>query len=488
MPLHTRTLLEARAMLAKGETTPTALTAACLSRIAATEPALNSCITVLAEAAMQRAAQLEAQGNPSNLPLWGIPVTVKDLLCTKDAPTTCASAMLAGFMAPYDAFVVERLREAGAIIVAKANLDEFAMGSGTENSASGPTSNPWDVQRVPGGSSGGSAAGVAAGQAFGSLGSDSGGSIRQPASLCGCVGLKPTYGYVSRYGAVAYASSFDQVGPMARTVADCAALFGVIAGYDERDATSAQLPAPDVTPALVTRSLHGKTFGVVKELWEGGLSDEVAAVCHNAVEAAKAQGAKIVELSLPHLQYAVATYYVLTSAEASTNLARFDGVRFGLRAQGEHDLVGMYTASRSQGFGEEVKRRILLGTHVLSSGYYDAYFQKAAKVRRLLLQDFQAALGQCDALIAPVSPVTAWKKGEHVNDPLTLYKMDMLTLGLNLAGLPGVSLPAGLGVTSGLPVGVQLMGRAFDDVALLGMANALEMALPRLGAPKGVPA
>ncbi|MDL2279455.1 aspartyl/glutamyl-tRNA amidotransferase subunit A, partial [Desulfovibrio sp. OttesenSCG-928-G11] len=385
---------------------------------------------------------------------------------------------------PYDAFVVERLKAAGAVIVAKTNMDEFAMGSSTEFSAFAKSGNPWDDSRVPGGSSGGSAASVSAMQSYGSLGSDSGGSIRQPAGLCGCVGLKPTYGRVSRYGAVAYGSSFDQVGPLARSVKDCALLLSVIAGYDERDATCADREVPDYVAATDKIGLDGISLGLPAEYWSGGLTPEVEKACRQAVDRARDLGAVIKKVSLPHLPYGMAAYYILTCAEASTNLARFDGMRYGLRAGDGKDLTACYTASRSKGFGDEVQRRILLGTHALSSGYYDAYYTKAAKVRRLILQDFERAFEDCDALLAPSCPVTAWKIGSLAGDPLAAYKMDLLTLGLNLAGLPGICLPAGLGCDSGLPVGLQIFGRAFDETGIIGIAAALEAALPSIGSPR----
>ena len=480
--LHTLSLNALREKLASGGVTPSQAVEASLSRIAETEPKLNACLTVCEAEARATAVALETAGPAPDRPLWGVPVTVKDVLCTKGIRTTAASRMLDNFIPPYDAFVVERLKNAGAVIVAKTNLDEFAMGSSTEFSAYTATANPWDTGRVPGGSSGGAAASTSAMQAFGALGSDTGGSIRQPAGLCGCVGLKPTYGRVSRYGAMAYGSSFDQVGPLGRTVGDCATLLSVIAGYDPRDATSADAPVADYNAAAGKRDLSGVTLGLPAEYWSEGLSPEVEAVCRSAVARAKDLGAAIVDVSLPHLSYGVAAYYILASAEASTNLARFDGMRYGLREEGP-GLVETYTASRSHGFGEEVKRRILLGTYTLSSGYYDAYYTKAAKVRRLILQDFQAALGHCDALLAPASPVTAWKFGAFAGDPLAAYKMDILTLGLNLSGFPGLSLPVGLGADSGLPVGLQIFGRAFDEAGIIGVGAALEAALPPIGTP-----
>lgn len=481
--LPTLTLLQVRDALQRQTVSPSDAVEASLACISRTEPALHACLTVCAEEARTAANILEQHGPDPSKPLWGVPVTVKDVLCTKGVRTTAASRMLENFIPPYDAHVVEKLKDAGAIIVAKTNMDEFAMGSSTEFSAFMTTANPWNTECVPGGSSGGSAASVAAMQAYGSLGSDTGGSIRQPAGLCGCVGIKPTYGRVSRYGAIAYGSSFDQVGPLARTVKDSALLLQVVAGHDERDATSANLPTANYVTAADRTSLAGMTLGLPLEYWGEGLSPEVETACRDAVAQAKALGAKIMDVSLPHLSYSVAAYYILASAEASTNLARYDGLRYGKRAEGDLDLVGAYTASRSQGFGEEVKRRILLGTYALSSGYYDAYFTKAAKVRRLILGDFEAALAQCDALLAPVSPVTAWKFGSYTDDPLTAYKMDLLTLSLNLAGLPGICLPAGLGADSGMPVGLQVFGRAFDEAGIIGIAASLEAALPPIGRP-----
>ncbi len=488
-PLYKHSLTELRQKLASGETTPTEAVAASLDRIKATEPQINACITVCAEKALAEAAALENSPNAAKdradtagKPLWGVPLTLKDVICAKGVPMTCASHTLSGFIPPYDATVAVLLREAGGIVTAKTNLDEFAMGSSTESSAFGPSKNPWDTSRVPGGSSGGSAASLAACQAFGSLGSDTGGSIRQPAGLCGCVGLKPTYGRVSRYGAAAYASSFDQVGPMARNVQDCAVLFGVIAGYDPKDPTSSQLPAPDLNGVCSGKDLQGLVLGLPEEYWlaESGasnLSPEVENACRAAVQTARELGATIKKVSLPYLLHGVAAYYILASAEASTNLARFDGMRYGLRRGDEKNLISTYVDSRSQGFGEEVKRRILLGTYVLSAGYYDAYYTKAAKVRRLIQEDYRRALLDCDALLAPACPTTAWKPGAFAGNVLAAYKMDILTLGLNLAGLPGLSLPVGLGAESGMPVGLQIMGRPFDEAKILSIGHVLEQAV-----------
>ncbi len=470
---------ELRQKIAEGEVTPTKAVTACLAQIEKTEPTINACIKVLGEQSLAQAKILDKQDakNVVEQPLFGVPITLKDVFCTKGVETTCASNTLKNFIPPYNATVVERLQKAGAIVVAKTNMDEFAMGSSCETSAFGATSNPWDITKVPGGSSGGSAASVAAKQAFASLGTDSGGSIRQPASLCGCVGFKPTYGRVSRYGIVAYASSFDQAGPMTRSVADAAIVYSVMAGHDPKDATSAKLAVQDMESVAKNLCLKGKTIGLPKEMWQAeGISAEVTKTCQQAVEKAKELGAKVVDVSIPSLPYGVATYYILTTAEASTNLARFDGIRFGHRAKDAENLVDLYTKSRTQSFGDEVKRRIILGTYVLSSGYYDAYFTKAAKVRRLLQNDYKAAFEHCDVMFAPSSPVTAWNKGA-ITDPLASYKMDILTLGLNLAGLPGLSLPVGLGETSKLPVGLQVIGKGFDELEILSVAHALEQGL-----------
>lgn len=452
-------------------------TRACLDRIAATEERVGALLHVDAEGALARARQLDAQGPDASQPLWGVPVTVKDALSTQGMPTTAGSRILEGYMPVYDAFAVQRLREAGAVILGKNNLDEFAMGSTTENSAYKTTHNPWDLQRVPGGSSGGSAASVSACQCFASLGSDTGGSIRQPASLCGCVGIKPTYGRVSRYGLLAYASSFDQVGPLARTVEDAAAVLQVIAGHDERDSTSSPVPVPDYHAAMTSQNdLSGLTLGMPREFFgHKGLDEGVAAACNKAVETAKELGAKVVEVSLPHTEYSIASYYILAAAEASSNLARYDGVRYGHRTANPKNLEDMYTSSRTEGFGPEVQRRILLGSYVLSAGYYDAYYRKAAQVRRLIRQDYLDALNACDMLLAPVSPVPAWQMGHMSDDPLQMYFMDIFTLSLNLAGLPGLSIP--VGKSGHLPVGIQLMGRAFDEGRLFLAGDKLTRAL-----------
>ena len=476
------TLAEARDSLLKGECTAVELAKACLKRIAGTNPAINACITIREADALEEAAALDKLGPDSAKPLWGVPVVVKDCITVKGTRTTCGSRMLENFVPFYDAFAVKKLKEAGAVIIAKTNMDEFAMGSSSETSYFGPVRNPRDLSRVPGGSSGGSAAAVAAGQAFAALGTDTGGSIRQPAAFCGCVGIKPTYGRVSRFGAVAYASSLDQIGPMARSVEDCAIMLSVIAGHDPKDSTSAPRDGQDYAASLKRGDLKGVTLGVPKEFWGEGITDGVRKTCAEALEKAKALGAQIIDVSMPHALHSVAVFYIIATAEASSNLARFDGVRYGYRAPDPRDLADLYIRSRTEGFGEEVRRRIMLGTYTLSSGFYDAYYKKAAQVRRLIQQDYHTALARCDALIAPVSPVSPWKLGEISNDPLKMYLMDIFTLSLNLAGLPGLSLPAGIDCETNMPAGIQLMGKPFDESALFAIGHALEGAFGRMSA------
>ncbi len=476
-------LTRVRDLLRSGEVTAEAATAACLERIAATEPALDALLHVAGESALAQARAMDAAGPDASRSLWGVPVTVKDVLATEGLPTTCGSRILENFVPVYDAHCVSRLKEAGAIIIGKANMDEFAMGSSTENSAYKITKNPWDTARVPGGSSGGSAASVAAGQCFASIGTDTGGSIRQPASFCGIVGLKPGYGRVSRRGLVAYGSSLDQAGPMTRTVADAALVLQVIAGHDPKDSTSIDAPVPDYLEAIQGASLKGLRLGLPEQYWGEGLSAEVDAACRGAVDLAASLGAEIVPVSLPHTEYAIATYYILAMAEASSNLARFDGVRYGLRSTKSVDLATMYTRSRCEGFGEEVMRRIMLGTYVLSAGYYDAYYRKAAQVRRLIRQDFLNALGKCDLICGPTCPTTAFAIGENTADPLQMYLTDIFTISLNLSGLPGMSLPVGLGRDTGMPVGLQLFAGNLQEAPLLAAAAALEANLPAMPAP-----
>jgi len=463
--------------------------AACLDRIAATEPKIKALLHLDAGQALARAKALDAAGPDPAKRLWGVPVLIKDAICVKDAPTTCASKILENFVPFYDATSVEKLEAAGAIILGKTNMDEFAMGSSTENSAYQITANPWDLSKVPGGSSGGSAAAVSAGQCFAALGTDTGGSIRQPAAFCGTVGLKPTYGRVSRYGLVAYGSSLDQIGPLARTAEDAAAMLTVIAGHDAKDSTSAPREAVDYEAAIADRrDLSGLTIGLPDEYWGEGVDDEVRQACQAAMDTAKACGAKVVPVSLPHTPYAVATYYIVAMAEASSNLSRFDGVRYGFRAPEAQSLEDLYELSRTKGFGSEVQRRIIIGTYVLSAGYYDAYYRKAAQVRRLIRQDFLDAFTKCDVVCGPTSPFAAYAIGKMSDDPLQMYLSDIFTISLNLAGLPGLSMPVGLGKDSGMPIGMQLFGPAWGEATLLGAAKALAAALPQLPEPTGITA
>ena len=471
--LHTKTLSEVQAGLQAGELTATAVVQACLDRIQATEPAVSALITVLADKALEQAASLDQTGPDPAKPLWGVPLVLKDLLTAKGVRTTCGSRILENFVPFYDATVVEKLEAAGAIIIGKANMDEFAMGSSTENSAFFPTRNPWDPDRVPGGSSGGSGASVAAGQCCAALGTDTGGSIRLPAAFCGIVGMKPTYGRVSRFGMVAFGSSLDQIGPMTRSVEDAARVLQVIAGHDLKDSTSVNVPVPDYLAALGRTDLKGVTIGLPVEYWGEGLDPEVENACRAAIAKAEELGAKTVKVNLALTEYAIPTYYIIAMAEASSNLSRFDGVRFGYRDMDAEELIDMYTRSRTTGFGDEVQRRIIMGTYVLSSGYYDAYYRKAAQVRRKIREDFDAALDQCDVIAGPVCPTTAFKVGDKA-DPIQMYLMDIFTISLNLAGLPGMSLPIGLGADSRMPVGLQFMGAPFSEEKMLSIADCLE--------------
>ncbi|MGE5314535.1 MAG: Asp-tRNA(Asn)/Glu-tRNA(Gln) amidotransferase subunit GatA [Acidobacteriota bacterium] len=434
---------------------------------------LNAYISILRTEALAQAEEVDrkiAAGTAG--PLAGMVVAVKDVLCMKGTRTTCASKILGEHEAVYDATVIGRLKAADAVIIGKTNMDEFAMGSSNENSAYGPVKHPLDESRVPGGSSGGSAVAVAAGMADASLGTDTGGSIRQPAGLCGVAGLKPTYGRVSRYGLIAYASSFDQIGPFANSVRDCARMLQVIAGHDEKDSTSAQVPVPDYL-AAITGSVSGVKIGIPKEYFNGALDPEIREALMKRAAFLKAHGAEIIDVSLPHTEYTIPAYYILATAEASSNLARFDGARYGYRAEGVRDLTDMYTKTRSEGFGSEVKRRIMLGTYVLSAGYYDAYYKKAQRVRRLIQNDFLEAFKTVDCLLTPISPTTAFRLGEKTSDPLQMYLSDIYTVSANLAGIPGISVPAGSD-SRGLPIGLQLLGRQFDEATLLNAADFIE--------------
>jgi len=475
MQLDNLTISQLRQKLASGETTSVALTKAFLARIAETNDKVNTFITVCEREALAAAAAADERIKAGNAaPLTGIPLAVKDIFNTLDVRTTCGSKILDNYVSPYDATAIAKLREQGAVIIGKLNMDEFAMGSSNENSAAGPVRNPWDLGRVPGGSSGGSAAAIAAGQALVTLGTDTGGSVRQPASHCGVVGLKPTYGRVSRYGVVAFASSLDQVGPLARNVEDCATLLGAVAGYDPMDSTSVDTPVPDYL-ATLKDGVKGKKIGLPKEYFIDGLNADVKKSIDAAIETYKGLGAEIVEVSLPHTDYAVACYYLIATAEASSNLARYDGVRFGVRVDEGEGLIGMYQQTRAAGFGAEVKRRIMLGTYALSSGYYDAYYLKAQKVRTLIRQDFLDAFEQVDVLLTPVAPTPAFKVGEKTDDPLQMYLSDIFTISLNLAGLCGISLPCGRS-SENLPIGLQLLGKPFAEGEILQAAWAFENA------------
>ena len=443
-------------------------------------PELNSFLSVERDYAMNRVEELEKEADEK--PLRGFAIAVKDNICTKGLQTTCGSRILGNYQAQYDATAVRKLNEGGAIIVGKANMDEFAMGSSNENSAFGAARNPWDAARVPGGSSGGSAVAVASGVVRASLGSETGGSVRQPASFCGIVGLKPTYGRISRFGLVAFASSLDQLGIFGRTTKDAAEVLSVVAGRDQNDSTSADVPVPDYVAEL-EKDIKGKKIGVPRGLFGEGLNDEVRGAVEDALENYRKLGAEIVDVELPHSQYGIAVYYILATAEASSNLARFDGVRYGFRAEGAHALREMYNKTREEGFGAEVKRRIMLGTYVLSSGYYDAYYAKAQKVRTLLRQDYQKAFAVCDAILTPTSPTVAFKFGEKANDPLSMYLSDVYTVSANLASIPGINVPCGLSA-EGLPIGLQLVGNNWSEPVLLNLANVYENEYPLNAKPK----
>jgi aspartyl-tRNA(Asn)/glutamyl-tRNA(Gln) amidotransferase subunit A len=467
------TVAEARAALDNREISSSELTRAYLERIDEVDSAIHAYLHVMSDVALTQAAEADRRIEDGNADLMtGIPVALKDIFCTTDAPTTAASKILEGYVSPYDATIVARLREQGAVFLGKTNTDEFAMGSSTENSAFGPTHNPWDTDRVSGGSSGGSAAAVAARESAIGLGSDTGGSIRQPAGFCGIVGLKPTYGRVSRYGMLPFASSLDQIGPFARTVEDAALMLRAIAGHDPLDSTSVPTPVADYAGNL-REDLKGVRIGVAPEYNVEGMEAGVDAAVQAAIKQLQDLGAEIVDVTLPHTKYALATYYITAPAEASANLARYDGVRYGNCVQGE-DLLDTYMKTRGQGFGDEVKRRIMLGTYALSSGYYDAYYVKAQKVRTLIKQDFDTAFESCDVVLAPTSPTVAFGIGSRTDDPYQMYLADAFTIPANMAGIPGISVPCGF--SEGMPVGLQFLGRAFDEARLLGVAHAYEQA------------
>jgi aspartyl-tRNA(Asn)/glutamyl-tRNA(Gln) amidotransferase subunit A len=473
-PLYSLSISKLAPLLARRKISPMEVTSQLLERIQERDGELNCYLTVDEAGALAQAKAAEARlGRGEGAPLTGIPLALKDVMTTKGLRTTCASKILENFTPPFDATVVTRLRREGAVILGKANMDEFAMGSSTENSAYGPTRNPWNREYIPGGSSGGSAAAVAADLCIGSLGSDTGGSIRQPAAHCGVVGLKPTYGRVSRYGLVAYASSLDQIGPLSKEVRDAALLLNSIAGHDPRDSTSVDRPVPDYAVAL-GREIRGLKIGVPREYFGHGLDPEVEAAIRAALKTLEGLGAEMLEVSLPHTEYAVATYYVVAVAEASSNLARYDGVKYGFRAEGQN-LLETYVNTRTQGFGAEVRRRIMLGAYTLSAGYYDAYYKKGSQVRALIRGDFEAAFKDCALIACPVSPTPAFRIGEKVDDPLTMYLSDIFTISANLAGIPGISVPCGFS-SLGLPIGLQLLGPPFGEAEILQAAYAFEQA------------
>ncbi|MDD3581463.1 MAG: Asp-tRNA(Asn)/Glu-tRNA(Gln) amidotransferase subunit GatA [Desulfobacca sp.] len=472
-PLYSLTIGQLSPLLHQGEVSPQEVTQACLDRIAALDGQLNSYLTVDAESALTQARQAETRLRSGEVtPLTGMPLAIKDVIVTQGLRTTCASRILSNFVPPYDATVSAKLRGAGAIFLGKTNMDEFAMGSSNENSSFGAAHNPWNRDYIPGGSSGGSAVAVAADLCLGSVASDTGGSIRQPAAHCGVVGFKPTYGRVSRFGLVAFGSSLDQIGTITKDVTDCALLLQAIAGYDPKDSTSVNLLVPDYAQSL-NQEIWGLKIGIPQEYYGAGLDAEVAAAVQQALDTLTSLGAELVEVSLPHTDYVVATYYLIAPAEASSNLARYDGVKYGYRDPEAKNLLELYNQTRSQGFGAEVRRRIMLGTYALSAGYYEAYYQKASQVRTLIRRDFEAALARCAVLATPVTPTPAFRIGEKVDDPLAMYMSDIFTLSANLAGIPGISVPCGLS-SQGLPIGLQLLGRHFDEATLIQVAHAFE--------------
>jgi len=472
--MHKKTLSELSTALGRGDISSVELTKLYLDRINQFDKELNSFITIADERALKNARQADLQRSQGNAgPLTGIPIAHKDIFCTQGVKTSCASKMLDDFIAPYDATVVEKLNAAGLVMLGKTNMDEFAMGSSNESSYYGPVKNPWDTDYVPGGSSGGSAAAVAARLTPCATGTDTGGSIRQPASLCGITGLKPTYGLVSRWGMIAFASSLDQAGPMAQTAEDAALMFNAMAGFDAKDSTSTNREVPDYT-ARLNDSIEGLTIGLPEEFFKEGLDPKVESIIQGAVKEFEAQGAKVREISLPTTSLAVPAYYVIAPAEASSNLSRFDGVRFGHRCDNPANLEDLYNRSRGEGFGEEVKRRILVGTYALSAGYYDAYYLKAQKIRRLIKNDFGQAFDQVDVIMGPTAPAASFKFGEKSRDPVSMYLSDIYTIAVNLAGLPGISIPAGF--ADKLPVGLQIIGSHFSEARLLNVAHRFQQA------------
>jgi aspartyl-tRNA(Asn)/glutamyl-tRNA(Gln) amidotransferase subunit A len=481
MDLHTLTIATAQKLLSQGKISSVELTQAFLDRVDLHEDRIGAFITLDKEGALVQAGSADEQIAAGNqAPFTGIPIALKDLLCTRGVKTTCGSKILGNFVPEYDATVVEKLKKENAVLIGKTNLDEFAMGSSTENSAFKITRNPWSQDHVPGGSSGGSAAAVAAQFCCAALGTDTGGSIRQPASHCSVVGLKPTYGRVSRFGLVSYASSLDQIGPITRDVTDAALMMNLICGNDPKDSTSARQAVPDFTQALdqfKKNSLKGMKAGIPKEyLGVEGIDPEVSAMFDRAKTILEDLGVEIVEISLPHTRYVVAAYYIIAPCEASSNLARFDGVRYGIRDNASQDLIEMYKKTKSKGFGPEVQRRIIIGTYALSAGYYDAYYNRASQVRTLIMEDFSKAFDQCDLILSPVAPTPAFKIGENTGDPLTMYLSDIFTLSANMAGVPGISVPGGFS-SKGLPMGIQMMAKHFDEISLLRAGFGFEQAL-----------
>lgn len=474
MRLHELTIHEARALMKKGKVSAVELTQAAIDRILAVDNDVKAYLTLTPELALEQAREAdERRARGENAPLLGVPLAIKDVICIEGVTTTCGSRILENFVPPYSATVIERLREQGVVLLGKTNMDEFAMGSSTENSGFFTTHNPWNLARVPGGSSGGSAAAVAAGECLAALGTDTGGSVRQPAAFCGVVGLKPTYGRVSRYGLVAFASSLDQIGPLAKDVTDAAMMLSAISGYDRRDSTSVDAPLPDYTPSLVP-DVRGMRVGVPQEYFMEGMQAEVENAVRAAIDELANLGAEIVEVALPYTEYALPVYYIIAPAEASANLARYDGVKYGYSYPDPADVWDAYRKTRQYGFGAEVKRRIMLGAYALSAGYYDAYYLKAQQVRTLIKRDFEAAFEQCDVIAAPATPTVAFRIGEKIDDPLQMYLSDVFTLSMNLAGICGLSLPCGF--ADGLPIGLQIMGPAFGEEKVLRVAYAYEQA------------
>ncbi len=470
------TVSELQTLLARGEVSSSDITSAYLDRIQRVEPVIQAYVTVTSDIAQNSARDADSRiARGEAVSLTGIPLGIKDLICTRGTRTTCSSRMLENFVPPYNATVMDRLDSQGAVMLGKLNMDEFAMGSSTENSAFKKTHNPWNIQHIPGGSSGGSAASVAAAECPAALGSDTGGSIRQPASHCGVVGMKPTYGRVSRFGLVAFASSLDQIGPLTRDVTDCAILLEAISGHDPRDSTSAAVPVPNFRESL-REGLEGVTVGVPSEYFVEGLDPDVENVVRQGIKYLEEQGAEIKEVSLPHTEYAVATYYIIAPAEASSNLSRYDGVKYGHRGSSFDNLMEMYQASRSEGFGDEVKRRIMIGTYCLSAGYYDAFYKKASQVRTLIMQDFKKVFSEqgCDVIAAPVAPTPAFRLGDKTGDPLQMYLSDICTIPVNLAGIPAMSVPCGFS-SDNMPIGLQLMADHFQEEKLLHAAYNLEL-------------